>query len=72
MRGRPRRRSLDFEKYVLGFRVSRCLFKSGIVLIDPDISHVLHYALQYNPEKLTRRLEARASSGVGDWSEAFR
>jgi hypothetical protein len=49
------------------------LIKGGIVLIDPNTSTVLRViALQYNPETLTRTLQAQAVGGEGDRLEALR
>ncbi|HSY48930.1 MAG TPA: hypothetical protein VLC46_08975 [Thermoanaerobaculia bacterium] len=59
------------------FPLSPRLVKSGIVLIDPGSSAVLRMiALQYNPDTLTRTLQAQATSegsgGQQDRSEALR
>ncbi len=50
------------------------LLKGGIVLIDPSTSAVLRViALQYNPDTLTRTLQAQATGGEsGDRSQALR
>jgi hypothetical protein len=50
------------------------LLKGGIVLIDQDTSAVLRIiTLQYNPDTLTRTLQAQGVSGEGaDRSEALR
>ena len=49
-----------------GLRNSPRLLKGGIVLIDPTTSAVVRIiALQYNPDTLTRRLEARI--GIENW-----
>lgn len=50
------------------------LVKGGIVLIDRDTSAVVrNITLQYNPETLTRTLQAQGVSGEGaDHSEALR
>ena len=50
------------------------ILKGGIVLIDPDSSAVLRtIVLQYNPDNLTRTLQAQAiGSEPGDRLEALR
>jgi hypothetical protein len=50
------------------------LLKGGLVLIDPDTSAVLRIiALQYNPDTLTRTLQAQSlRPESGDRSEALR
>jgi hypothetical protein len=49
------------------------LLKGGLVLIDPATSAVQRIiALQYNPESLSRTLQAQGSSEGGDRSQALR
>lgn len=49
------------------------LIKGGIVLIDPNTSAIQRIiALQYNPDTLSRTLQAQAVSEGGDRSEALR
>lgn len=56
-----------------GFPNSPRLVKGGIVLIDPDSSAVLRVIpLQYNPDTLTRTLQAQSVGEGADPSEALR
>ncbi|MGN6813311.1 MAG: hypothetical protein ACTHMP_20785 [Thermomicrobiales bacterium] len=57
-----------------GFPGAPRLVRGGIVLIDPDTSRVLRIiALQYNPDSLTRTLQAQGIGGEpGDRLEALR
>jgi hypothetical protein len=57
-----------------GFPGSPRILKGGIVLIDPDTSAVLRIiVLQYNPDSLTRTLQAQAiGPEPGDRLEALR
>jgi hypothetical protein len=57
-----------------GFPNSPKILKGGIVLIDPDTGHVLRIiVLQYNPDGLTRTLQAHAiGPEPGDRLEALR
>src|SRR5438552_3526550 len=49
------------------------LVKGGIVLLDPNTSAIQRIiALQYNPDTLSRTLQAQAVSDGGDRSEALR
>ncbi|MCC2641075.1 MAG: uncharacterized protein K0S45_1488 [Nitrospira sp.] len=49
------------------------LLKGGIVLIDPATAQVQRIiALQYNPESLSRTLQAQGAGEGGDRSEALR
>jgi hypothetical protein len=49
------------------------LLKGGIVLLDPGTGTVLRViALQYNPESLTRTLQAQTVGDGGDRSQALR
>ncbi|MCI0397891.1 MAG: hypothetical protein L0332_30195 [Chloroflexi bacterium] len=49
------------------------LLKGGIVLVDPDTGQVLRIiSLQYNPETLSRTLQAQALGESGDRSQALR
>jgi len=49
------------------------LVKGGIVLTDPNTSAVLRVIpLQYNPDTLTRTLQAQAVAEGGDRSEVLR
>lgn len=50
------------------------LIKGGIVLVNPDNGQPLRYiALQYNPETLTRSLQAQSNENTGgDRSDALR
>lgn len=49
------------------------LVKGGLVLLNPDTGAVLRViALQYNPEKLTRTLQAQVVGEGGDPSQALR
>jgi hypothetical protein len=49
------------------------LLKSGIVLIDPESAAVQRiFALQYNPDTLSRTLQPQAIKESGDRSEALR
>lgn len=49
------------------------LLKGGLVTLDPSTGATLRVIpLQYNPDSLTRRLEARSATGEGDRSEALR
>jgi len=57
----------------MAFPSSPRVVKGGIVLVDPDTAKVRRViALQYNPERLTRTLQARYSGEGGDKSEALR
>ena len=48
------------------------LLKGGIVLIDPETAKVPRIiSLQYNPESLSRTLQAQGFGEGGDCSEAF-
>lgn len=56
-----------------GFPNSPRLIKGGIVLIDPESSAVLRVIpLQYNPDTLTRTLQAQTVGEGADPSEALR
>jgi contractile injection system tube protein len=59
---------------VSGFPGSPRLLKGGLVLIDPATSAVLRIiALQYNPDSLTRTLQAQGvGNDTGDRSEVLR
>jgi hypothetical protein len=49
------------------------LIKGGIVLLDPETSALQRIiALQYNPDTLTRTLQAQGVGETGDRSEALR
>lgn len=48
------------------------LLKGAIVAVDPLVPVPNVVVFQYNPDTMTRRLEARAVSGEGDRGEAFR
>jgi hypothetical protein len=49
------------------------LLKSGIILIDPATGAVARViSLQYNPDTLTRSLQAQAVGGEGDRTQALR
>lgn len=52
---------------------SPALLKAGLVLIDPDTAQVQRViTLQYNPESLTRSLQAQGAGEGGERSEALR
>lgn len=52
---------------------SPALLKAGIVLIDPGTARVQRViALQYNPESLSRTLQAQGAGEGGERSEALR
>ncbi len=56
-----------------GFPNSPRLIKGGIVLMDPESSAVLRViTLQYNPDTLTRTLQAQTVGDGADPSEALR
>lgn len=49
------------------------ILKGGLVLIDPESTQVQRIiSLQYNPESLTRTLQAQTNPESGDRSEALR
>ena len=49
------------------------ILKGGLVLIDPDSAQVRRIiSLQYNPDSLTRTLQAQTAAESGDRSEALR
>src|SRR5688500_14497761 len=49
------------------------LLKGGIVLIDPSTSRVVRIiSLQYNPDSVSRTLQAQGSGESGDRSEVLR
>jgi hypothetical protein len=57
----------------MAFPSSPRVVKGGIVLVDPDTAKVRSViALQYNPEKLTRRLEVRRAGDSADKAEVLR
>ena len=56
-----------------GYPNSPRIVKGGLVLIDPSSGHVERViALQYNPDSLTRTLQARQIGEGADRSEALR
>ena len=57
-----------------GYSNSPKILKGGIVLIDAESGRVLRIiSLQYNPEKMTRTLQAQGAGGEGgNRSEAMR
>jgi hypothetical protein len=57
----------------MGYSNSPRVVKGGIVLVDPETAKVRRViAVQYNPEKVTRRLEVRRAGDGADKAEALR
>jgi hypothetical protein len=64
---------MEYERYMTAFPGSPRLIKGAIVGLDPLNPLASIIVFQYNPDTMTRRLEARSTGGEGgDRSEAFR